>query len=126
VSLDRLVGDWEIRTSYTEVPPGRVTFEWTLGGAFLLCRSTIEKPFPNGLALLTPDCQYYFDDRGVVRQYEQSFDATTWKMFRDAPDPFPQRFTGTFSEDGTKIAGLWEKKDPEWGTDFTGEYTRIS
>jgi hypothetical protein len=126
VSLDPFVGAWEIRTSYTEVPPGRVEFEWVLGGAFLQCRSTIEKPFPNGLALMTPDRQYYFDDRGVVRVYEMSFDGTTWTLWRDDPDPFPQRFTGTFSPDGTTIDGLWERKDPEWETDFTGTYTRIT
>lgn len=126
MNLERLVGEWEIRTSYTEVPPGRVTFEWTLDGAFLLCRSTIEPPFPDGLMLMTPDRQHYFDSRGVQRVYAMGFDGTTWTLFRDDPDPFPQRFTGSFSADGQAIAFTWEKQDPDWQVDFTGEYTRIA
>jgi hypothetical protein len=125
VSLEALVGEWEVRTSYTEVPPGRLTMEWTLGGAFLLGRSTNEKPFPSGITLMTPERQYYFDDRGVVREYEMSFDGTTWTLFRDDPDPFPQRFVGTLSDDGNTIECVWEKQDPDWQTDFTGTYTRI-
>ena len=126
MSLDALVGTWEIRTSYTEVPPGRVEFEWALDGAFLLGRSTMEKPFPNGLMVMTPTLQHYFDSRGVTRLYEMSIDGGTWTLTRDDPDPFPQRFTGTFSPDGQTIDGVWEKQDPDWQVDFTGTYTRIA
>jgi hypothetical protein len=32
-----------------------------------------------------------------------------WKLWRDAPDPFPQRFRGALSDDGGTIACRWEK-----------------
>ena len=56
--------------------------------------------------------QHYFDSRGVARVYKMSVEEGVWKLWRDEPDfsplDFSQRFTGTFSADGTTIAGRWE------------------
>ena len=72
--------------------------------------------------------QYYFDSRGVHRIYEMTLDDVAWKLWRDAPDPFPQRFTGTFEDDGQTIAGRWEKAEDgsNWDTDFDLTYRRKS
>lgn len=35
----------------------------------------------------------------VHRIYEMTLSDGVWKLWRDAPDPFPQRFTGTFSDE---------------------------
>ena len=42
--------------------------------------------------------------------------------------PFPQRFTGTFSDDDRTIAGLWEKGQDAsgWETDFDLTYRRVN
>jgi len=47
--------------------------------------------------------------------------------WRDAPDPFPQRYTGTFSDDGKTIAGRWEKAEhgSNWETDLDLTYTKV-
>jgi hypothetical protein len=50
-----------------------------------------------------------------------------WKLWRDSPDPFPQRFTGTFSDDGNTITGRWEKAEDgsSWATDFDLTYRKV-
>jgi hypothetical protein len=51
-----------------------------------------------------------------------------WRLWRDAPDPFPQRFSGSFSDDGKTIAGRWEKAEDgsNWETDFDLTYRKAS
>jgi hypothetical protein len=122
-------------------PPGgppwpgqaRVSFEWLPGEAFLIERWTIELPeFPDGIAIIgagnEPKTlrQHYFDSRGVHRLYEMTLDEGVWKLWRDDPDPFPQRFTGTFGDDGSTIAGRWEKAEDgsNWETDFDLTYRK--
>ena len=90
------------------------TFEWTLGGAFLLQKSEIDLPeAPDALCVIAPDgehfTQHYFDSRGVVRIYAMTFDGATWTLERDDPD-FAQRYVGEFS--GNRIEGRWEIKQP--------------
>jgi hypothetical protein len=123
-------------------PPGgrpwqaeaRASFEWLSGRTFLIERSTVDLPdAPDGIAIIgggdEPDAfrQYYFDSRGVHRIYEMTLDDGVWKLWRDAPDPFPQRFTGTFSEDGRTITGRWEKAEDgsNWETDFELTYRKV-
>jgi hypothetical protein len=50
-----------------------------------------------------------------------------WTL-RRAGAPCAQRFTGTFSADGTTITGRWElAPDGEhWTTDFDVTYTRVT
>lgn len=47
--------------------------------------------------------------RGIQRIYQMTLSDGVWTLWRDAPDPFPQRFSGTLSEDGPTITGRWEK-----------------
>ena len=70
--------------------------------------------------------QLYTDERDVNRIYEVTLEDGEWKMWRDADDPFPQRFSATISDDGDTIAGRWEKlEDGEWGIDFEISYRRL-
>jgi hypothetical protein len=111
-----------------------VTFEWLAGRRFLIERWSIEMPeAPDGIAIIgagdDPDGlrQHYFDSRGVHRVYEMTLDDGVWTLWRDSPDPFPQRFTGRFSHDGKTIAGRWEKKQgADWETDFDLTYMKAS
>jgi hypothetical protein len=50
-----------------------------------------------------------------------------WKLWRDAPDSFPQRFSGTFSDDGNTITDRWEKAEDgsNWATDFDLIYRKV-
>lgn len=137
--LEALVGEWTIEAG----PPGGtpwpgkagVTFEWLEGRTFLIERWKSDLPeAPDGIAIIgTGDepgtfRQYYFDSRGVHRIYEMTLGDGAWNLWRDAPDPFPQRYTGTFSDDGKKITGCWEKAEDgaSWETDFDLSYRRIA
>jgi len=69
--------------------------------------------------------QLYTDDRGVSRIYGMSIGGGEWKLWREG-EPFDQRFTGRFSDDGNRIDGRWEAKtDGAWKTDFGLVFTRV-
>jgi hypothetical protein len=135
--LDALVGEWSLEAGPPDGPPwpgeAGVTFEWLEGRKFLIQRWTVDLPeAPDGIAIIgaadEPETfrQHYFDSRGVHRVYEMTLSDGVWKLWRDAPDPFPQRFTGTFEDGGRTIAGRWEKAPDgsEWETDFDFTYRR--
>jgi hypothetical protein len=48
-----------------------------------------------------------------------------WGLWRDAPDPFPQRFSGAFNDDGRTIAGRWAQDGSNWETDFELTYRKV-
>ena len=133
--LRPLIGDWTAEVDIAE-GTGTVSFEYTLDGAFVLQRSRVDHPdVPDTLALIAPDgdafLQHYFDSRGVVRLYEMTFDGRIWTLLRQSPDfsplDFAQRYTGTFSDDGTTISGRWEKAEDgsTWSTDFDLTYRKL-
>jgi hypothetical protein len=151
--LDALVGEWSTEARPPGGPPwpggGRATFEWLEGRRFLIERMTVDLPeAPDGIAIIglkdapaDADAvsdepgdageayrQHYFDSRGVHRIYEMTLSDGVWKLWRDSPDPFPQRFTGTFSDDGKTITGRWEKAEDgtTWVTDFDLTYTKVT
>jgi hypothetical protein len=122
-----LVGEWRILAALGDDPGAdvgaRVTFEWLEA--------------PDGIAIIgaDPDSeanyrQHYFDSRGVARVYKMSLEDGVWKLWRDEPDfstlDFSQRFTGTFSTDGTTIVGRWEicHDGTAWEHDFDLTHTR--
>lgn len=135
--LEALVGEWTLTAGPPGGPPwpgaGRVTFEWLEGTPLLIERWRIDMPeAPNGTAVIGCDgksdayYQLYTDDRDVQRIYAMSLTDSAWKLWRDG-EPFSQRFTGTFSEDGKTIVGRWEiaEDGKTWRTDFDLTYTRV-
>ena len=137
--LGALVGQWTMEARPPAGSPwpggrGHVGFEWLDGRRFLVQRWTIEVPeAPDGIAIIgagdEPGSlrQHYFDSRGVRRVYEMSLIDGVWNLWRDSPDPFPQRYIGTFSEDGKTITGRWEKSGDgsNWETDFDLTYRKV-
>lgn len=57
-----------------------------------------------------PEMAQLVATRGVCRVYELSIGGGEWRLWREG-EPFPQRFTGRFEDDGNTIAGRREKAD---------------
>ena len=135
--LEARGGEWTLEARPPGGPPwpggGRVTFEWLDGVPLLIQRSHVELPeAPDGISVIGCDglndtyYQLYTDERDVQRVYEMSLSEGVWKLWRDG-DPFSQRFTGSFSEDGKTITSRWELAEDgkTWRTDFDLTYTKV-
>jgi hypothetical protein len=131
--LEPLVGEWTMEA----IPPsgepwpggGRVTFEWHPSRAHLVQHATVELPeAPENVSVIGCDgangtyVQLYSDERGVCRIFQMSIGDGVWKLWRDG-EPFSQRFTATFSEDGDTISGRWEMAED--GTNFRTDFDLI-
>jgi hypothetical protein len=137
-----LTGEWQTEVSNAEwLEPGEILkgvakFEWFENKSFITMHSESfpeeGKPGPpKAVAVISCDdtsgqCQMlYYDERGVSRIYETSFENGILKHWRDVPD-FPQRFEGKVSEDEKSIEAVWwnAKDGGEWGKDFDIRYFR--
>jgi hypothetical protein len=96
-------------------------------------RSEIDGPeIPSGIAVFGSDngtkefFMLYFDDRGVSRKYNVSFEKQTMTWWRDAPE-FSQRMTCTVSDDGATIVsqGRMSKDGASWEDDLALTYSRV-
>jgi hypothetical protein len=136
--LEPLVGEWVVESSWPdgEMWPGggRVTFEWHASRAHLVQRATIDLPeAPDNVSIIGCDgakgsyFQLYSDERGVCRVYEMSIGDGEWKLWRDG-EPFSQRFTATFGDDGNTITGRWDVAEDgiDYRTDFNIVFRRIA
>jgi hypothetical protein len=132
--LNELVGSWTIEATHPALPTtavgGQADFEWLEGKRFLLQRSrTDHREFPDSLIVFGEFedglAMHYFDSRGVHRVYGVSFSDGVWRMWRNAPG-FSQRFTGTFSDDGDTIDGLWKlsRDETTWDDDLKISFRR--
>ena len=139
--LDAFAGVWTLEASF---PGGRIAgravFEWALDRQFMVQRSEVpDSGAPDSMAIVGYDpgrgayLQHYFDSRGVTRVYAMDFTDGVWTLMRDAPDftalEFSQRFIGTFSADGLRIDGRWEKSaavGSDWEHDFDLTYVKVS
>jgi hypothetical protein len=133
--LNVLVGSWTTVASHPALEGtmrGRATFAWMEGGAFLIARSGGEEPgVPSAVMVIGRDGSQdgytvlYFDERGVSRVYEMSLEGNVWRMWRDAPE-HRQRFTGTITDDGKTIVGVWEMAEgsPTFARDLEIKYTK--
>jgi hypothetical protein len=134
--LGALIGEWTVEIVFPgetgKVVQGKTRFEWAEGGAFLAMRSMPEPGGPpQSISLIGRDetsgayRMLYFDERGVSRVYDMSFEANVLKMWRSAPR-FSQRFEAKLIGDGV-IAGSWEKclDGLNWEHDFALTYRRI-
>jgi hypothetical protein len=135
--LERLVGEWTIEARWPDGQAwpgdGRVIFEWHDSRAHVIERTTIELPeAPDSVAIIGCDAangtyfQLYSDERGVCRVYQMSISDDEWKLWREG-EPFSQRFTATFSDDGNTITGRWEIAEDftHYTTDFDLVFRRV-
>lgn len=114
-ALDRLIGEWEV----TGGAPGRVRYEWTLGGFFLLQHVDLEQfrqkvqgfevignlhPFGEPVS---PDvASRFYDSQGNTfdNVYELEGDTLTiWAGDKGSP----AYFRGTFSDGDRVMTGAW-------------------
>jgi hypothetical protein len=106
--FDALIGTWDTEAKHRlvdEVVQGSVTFEWLVGGHFLVQRSHNDHElFPDAISVIgAPEAgeglvMEYFDSRGVRRTYCVSLDDGVWRIWRDQPG-FDQRFSATLGQD---------------------------
>jgi hypothetical protein len=143
--LGVFVGEWILEARFPgDQPPAeedgpqvRSRFEWALDGQFLLQHTQVPIPeAPDSLTIVStyPQTgaytQHYYDSRGVARLYAMTLADGVWTLTRQSPDfsplDFEQRFTGTFSQDGTVISGAWEKRSAGagWAHDFDLTYRK--
>jgi hypothetical protein len=135
--LEPLVGEWRLEASGPDGEPwpgeGRAAFEWHESQAHLIARWTVSFPgAPDGIAIIGCDAangtysELYSDERGVCRIYDMSIGDGEWRLWREG-EPFAQRFTGRFEDDGGKIAGRWEiaEDGTSFRTDFELIYIRV-
>jgi hypothetical protein len=112
-----------------------MTFAWLEEGTPLLVqRWHVDMPeAPDGTAVIGCDgtggtyYQLYTDERDVQRIYAMTLADGVWTLQRDG-EPFSQRFTGRFSDDGRTITGRWELAEDgrSWRTDFDLTYRKVS
>lgn len=136
--LEPLLGEWALKASSPAGEPwpgeGRATFEWHESRAHLIARTTVDVPgAPDTISIIGCDAangtyyQLYSDDRGVCRVYEMSVGNGKWTLWRTG-EPFPQRFTGSFEDNGNKIVGRWERAEngEHYETDFSLTYRKVT
>jgi hypothetical protein len=132
--LEVLVGEWvmEAKSAETGEPwpgGGTMTFEWHDSGAHLVQRATVEHPdAPDNVSIIGCDAtagsyyQLYSDERDVSRVYQMRIGNGEWTLWRDG-QPFAQRFSATFSDDGNTITGVWEMAED--GVNFTPDFELV-
>jgi hypothetical protein len=130
MSLDRLVGTWDVamqHSAVTEPVTGRQRYERVLDSAFVLLHWTYDHPdFPDAMAVLDDHAFHYFDVRGITRVFDLAFDESGWTMIRRDED-FWQRSAGRFRGAGA-IDGTGENsfdRGVTWQHDYAVSYARL-
>jgi hypothetical protein len=135
-AFDRLLGEWTVEATHPMLPAtvvsGRTTYEWLEGEQFLIQRSSMDHPdVPDSISVvgLIDDelTAHYFDSRGVFRIYRIAMEGDTLRMWRDHPG-FSQRLEAGLSDDGTTLAGVWQRSrdDETWDDDLAVTFTRAA
>jgi hypothetical protein len=136
-ALEPLIGEWEYTIynawfleSMDTTMMGRYTIE-RLHGAFVVVRGEFEGKPDDFLVIgySDPRAKYQvfsYDQRGVARIFNMTFDGTEWRYWREDPD-FHQRFVAQVSKD--RIQAYTEASEDEgktWRKDFDITYVRVS
>jgi hypothetical protein len=143
--FEALIGSWQGTGEIPIEPPMPISVEATIErfGEFLVVRSrSTDGEVPDSISIIggAPEGESqrmrYFDERGVEREYQTSFEGATWRIWL-APDQdwtgpdgpgFNQRFIGELSADGRTIEGRWERglgeAGDQWELDFPLRYVR--
>ncbi len=133
--LNFLIGEWKVSGKHRLIPDplnGKVNFKWIGGESFIQMETDFNQSGPpNSVAVIGSDdkagtlSMLYHDVRGVSRIFEMKFSDNVWSLFRNFPG-FSQRFTGTISNDGNNINGIWElsEDDINWIKDAEMIYNK--
>lgn len=130
-----LIGEWRTTGTHPMVPgkplPGRTSFAWAEGGAFLVLHSQVDAPdFPDGVAIFGSDdkagsvTMLWFDQRETSRRYEVEIGdhSITWR--RDDPE-LAQTNTIT-AQGGTLVSqGRMSQKRGPWTDDLSQTLERV-
>lgn len=130
-----LLGEWRTTGTHPQMPgkslPGRTSFAWHEGGAFLIMRNAVaEKGFPDGVAIIGSDgsgafAMSYFDERGVSRLFQVTVGDGTVSWRRDDPE-FAQSVTLTAEDSGDRLVskGRMSRDGGPWTDDLSQVFTR--
>ena len=132
-----LVGEWATTGTHPAFPdeplPGKTSFAWAEGGAFLLMRSqTDHEDFPDGVAVFASDnvlrtiTMCWFDERGISRLCPVIVRDGAVHWHHDDP-AFMQRLTITAGPDGRHMSSTGEmaKNGGEWTADLSQVFVRL-
>jgi hypothetical protein len=128
-ALDRLVGTWTV----TGGAEGTVTYEWMVGGFFMLQHvdltqfgqpitglEVIGQLHPFGGPVGTDVVSRYFDSMGNTLDYVYELTGDTLTIWAGAKGS-PAYYQGTFSADGHSVEGEWVYPD---GGGYSSTMTR--
>jgi hypothetical protein len=124
-TLDRLVGTWAVSGPGLQ---GTVRYEWMAGGGFLVQHVDLvhDDETTRGVEYIGYDREtgtlrsHYFGGDGELLEYTYDLTGDTLTIWFGGADS-PARFTGTFSDDGTRNTGAWQ-----WpGGGYESNMTRV-
>ena len=131
--FEALIGTWDTEAVHPLVEgvvQGTTSFEWLVGGHFVVQRSHNEhEQFPDGICLIgAPESgeglvMEYFDSRGVRRTYQVALEDGVLRIWRDAPG-FDQRMVATLAPDTFEGVYQLARTPGDWQDDLKVTYRR--
>lgn len=135
--LEVLIGNWDwtmsnawFLDSLETTVVGTASFEWVEHG-FILWRFKLgTNDVPEAVSILGYSSAadrfeaFYYDNRGVSRIFDMSFDGKHWSLLREDSD-FYQRFSAQV--DGDTITARWEASEDQgktWRKDYDLLFTK--
>jgi hypothetical protein len=137
VPLRFLIGKWNVEMIHSELPEPLYwedSFE-LVQDSFIMWHWQGKNEVPKATSIIGRNenksgniyTMLYYDERGISRIMEMSFEKGIWKYVRLNSD-FSQRFEGIVAKDGNVIKGKGEVSTnggSTWRHDFSITYTRI-
>ena len=133
--FEALIGTWTTEAKHRavdEVVHGSVTYEWLVGGHFVIQRSHADHElFPDGISIIgAPETgdglvMEYFDSRGVRRTYGTSLEDGVLRIWRDQPG-FDQRCSARLAPDVFEAVFEVAETPGEWQEDMRVTYRRAA
>jgi hypothetical protein len=131
--FEALIGTWDTEATHPMVDAvvrGTITWEWLVGGHFVVQRSHNEHElFPDAICVIgAPEdgeglVMEHFDSRGVRRTYRIAIEDGVLRMWRDEPG-FEQRYSATLAPDSFEGVSQLAREPGEWQDDLRVIYRR--
>lgn len=130
----RLVGRWTITGTHPLMPGeqirGSAIVEWLDDQQCMSQRTFYDhRRIPDALMITSVidgvPTMFYFDNRGVYREYGVEITSEAWRFWNDVPG-LAQRWDATFGADGKEISGRIEicRDGSTWEPDLDVTYRR--